>query len=703
MDEETENVTHVPNLLHFHAMEPDDYNTPATVPIIIDNGCTTYRFGFSNASAPYTIPNIYSRYRERKHNLQIALFGDNVEVESGAKTQSKTAWEGDILINFDAMENALDYAFCKLGLNTDSVLHPVVISERLCTPMYSRSVLSELLFEGYNVPRAAFAIDALMSFYHNTPNQPKRDGVVVSFNSASTSIIPVLNGKGILANAKRMPWGANQASEYLLKLVQMKYPYFPTRVTSQQSAWMLRTFCEVSPNYVQTLRELSTPEGMRVHDRIVQFPFVAPEEKTQEELARQAERKREAGRRLQEMAIAKRKEKMETLASDLAEALALKERMKSGEVVGDALDAELERLNYDDVTHLNNALKNMQQAMKRARKKEGEMDEEEELSENSLREKRKQKLMKANSDARKIQKAQRMEEKRLKEEEALREQGERDRDLTAWSNKIRSQHETIMQRMQMRKRQRAALLDRKSAASQSRMKNVASLAVDIPGPRKRRKGNEEDTFGADDEDWQIYRKINTGAPDESEEEDLVRLAALEKQLLEHDPTFSMSQTYASLSTARSKLLEAFRPAYAEEDVRGHARIHLNVERYRCVETWFSPGIAGCESAGLGEVLQFVLSRFKSEQRLRMAKNVFLTGAPAQFPGLSTRIHAAVQEVLEPGAEIDVRVAKDPALDAWYGMARFSETDEFAQIGITRALYDEHGPQRVIRWWGSNWV
>ena len=34
----------------------------------------------------------------------------------------------------------------------------------------------------------------------------------------------------------RIPWGAIQASEYLLKIVQMKYPYFLTRVTPQQSA-----------------------------------------------------------------------------------------------------------------------------------------------------------------------------------------------------------------------------------------------------------------------------------------------------------------------------------------------------------------------------------------------------------------------------------------------------------------------------------
>jgi len=49
--------------------------------------------------------------------------------------------------------------------------------------------------------------------------------------------------------------------------------------------------------------------------------------------------------------------------------------------------------------------------------------------------------MKANSDARKIQKEQRIEDKRIKAEEAAREQDERDRDLIAWSNKMRSQHD----------------------------------------------------------------------------------------------------------------------------------------------------------------------------------------------------------------------------------------------------------------------
>lgn len=113
------------------------------------------------------------------------------------------------------------------------------------------------MFELYSVPSLTYAVDAVLSFYHNKlPSPPSSQytasGLAISFNASSTSVIPILNGKGIMSQAKRcalyslfrasislvdpeshrIPWGSQQASEYLLKLIQLKYPTFSTRITA---------------------------------------------------------------------------------------------------------------------------------------------------------------------------------------------------------------------------------------------------------------------------------------------------------------------------------------------------------------------------------------------------------------------------------------------------------------------------------------
>ena len=71
----------------------------------------------------------------------------------------------------------------------------------------SSAVTSELMFELYSVPSLTYCVDSVMSFYHNNlPSPPvpfTSDGIVVSFNTASTSVIPILNGKGLMSHAKR--------------------------------------------------------------------------------------------------------------------------------------------------------------------------------------------------------------------------------------------------------------------------------------------------------------------------------------------------------------------------------------------------------------------------------------------------------------------------------------------------------------------
>jgi actin-related protein 5 len=63
------------------------------------------------------------------------------------------------------------------------------------------------MFELYSVPSLAYCVDGIMSFYENNhppPNQAyDANGIVVSFNTASTSVTPILDGKGIMSAAKR--------------------------------------------------------------------------------------------------------------------------------------------------------------------------------------------------------------------------------------------------------------------------------------------------------------------------------------------------------------------------------------------------------------------------------------------------------------------------------------------------------------------
>ena len=61
---------------------------------------------------------------------------------------------------------------------------------------------------------------------------------------------------------------------------------------------MLRNFCEFAPDYPSLLQSLKDPLNLRASEQIIQFPYVLPvqEEKTEEELARIAEKRKEQGK-----------------------------------------------------------------------------------------------------------------------------------------------------------------------------------------------------------------------------------------------------------------------------------------------------------------------------------------------------------------------------------------------------------------------
>ncbi|KAF5361609.1 hypothetical protein D9758_007352 [Tetrapyrgos nigripes] len=753
------------------------------------------------------------------------------------------------------------------------------MTERLCSPLHSRALTSELMFEQYRVPSLAYCVDGIMSFYHNSP--PSSSGIVISFNTASTSIIPILHGRGILSHAKRLPWGSSQSTDYLLKLIQLKYPNFPTRVTQSQAAWMLHNFCSFMPNpnptpvvgttntYLSLLRTFSKdPSTLTEHTAVVQFPWSSsplntfdtnsgpgrstPDPATADAMSidpsseqAKLEKRREQGKKLQEISAKARLEKLKQKEEDLAYLLELRRGRREeggdyyvgdGDGDGDVGDTShkddidekwlkrLVREGFDDEKRLDDTIKKFEASLRKSKAKDKDASQAPEdqqpvepeepsypllsipdtdLTEDQLREKRKQKLLKAGYDARvraKREKAlkeerERVEREREREErerEEKEEEEEREENFGGWKRRLRGEQEALISRIKARSRRRAALNtgDRKSAAAQARMKNIANLAGDervnpksrnkysgtggvagssagagsggASGGGGKRKDKGEDMFGLNDEDWAIYHKIakrNEPPSSDSEQEDLSKLSLIEQKLLTHDPSFTFQDTHASLShySQHSAILAAFKPSFygnanvavagananpgvgvgvgvgtpstaigGIDDIASQWQIHLNTERYRVCETWFEPGLAGVDCAGLGELVMGVLNSVSNSSssttflsssspdhspdsiKRLLTSNILLTGTPSLLPGLIPRLHEALRPVLPVDLPIQIRRAEDPGLDAWRGMARFAGTEEFGGggggrgVSMTREEYEEYGGERVKRWWGGNW-
>ena len=62
----------------------------------------------------------------------------------------------------------------------------------------------------------------------------------------------------------------------------------------------------------------------------------------------------------------------------------------------------------------------------------------------------------------------------------------------------------MLEAKRQRQSKKAELGKRRSAASQNRMRIISSLGADIAVKKGKQS---EDTFGMDDEDWNVYRAI----------------------------------------------------------------------------------------------------------------------------------------------------------------------------------------------------
>ena len=240
----------------------------------------------------------------------------------------------------------------------------------------------------------------------------------------------------------------------------------------------------------------------------------------------------------------------------------------------------------------------------------------------------------------------------------------------------------ILERLAKYEELKRDMVNRHSKTNMKRMQTLAELGKDSDGMERGGSNWEDDDFGKNDEDWEIYREVNKNNINEEEEEDYNRLHDIENQISEMDKNY-----FGNVQQYQYNF-------YHENDY-----FILGVDQFRCAELIFKPYIIGVEQAGIIEIISQIFKNMNINIKKNLAKNIFITGGNTYYPFLKERIYHDLRSYLPIDVDINVKRAANPVLDAWKG-ARLFFNDTYSLNGIKNNLrnniyiskkeYEEYG-------------
>ncbi|KAF6211304.1 hypothetical protein GE061_014421 [Apolygus lucorum] len=607
----------------------------SSIPIVIDNGSYNCRVGWANSSKPLLIfKNVLAKPRKErgKKDGEMQIGNDILNIEA-VRGNLKTQFDKNVVTHMEVQEYIFNYTFSHLGIDTDiGVDHPIVMTEAVTNPNFSRNLMSQLLFECYNVPSVCYCVDSLSSYWR-CPSVNKTS-LLISAGYYTTHIIPIVGGVVDFKRSRRLDLGGQQITYYLHKLLQLKYPVHFNALNLSRAEELLHDHCRISVDYKGELEKWADPEYYDSHLKCIQLPFSAPPISllTPEQ---QKGRRRETARKLVEVNARKREEKLAEDEEQFNQLLSIQDLLEEGEDI--EYQRSLDEFGLKSTEDLLKMISTLQARIERTRQKIA----------NS---------MAGNSE----ETTEEPKPKMMKQFHVPRNE----EDFNVWIESMRKKRDELVERKAVRKQRRLDMAKRRTVASVERMRLISQLAADNE--------KKEDDFGRRDQDWDVYKAINKEGDSDSEAE-AEKLVELEEALRLHDPTYVVDSGKSVLATAESH------------------RLHFAVESIRAGEALFQPSaLLGWGQAGLSDLIAWVLKMFPEDVADELAKDVCLTGGLANLPGLKEKIISQLIEVRPFKSRVNVRIVPQPSLGAWYGCKQFASNPDSRQYFVTRAEYDEKG-------------
>lgn len=693
--------------------------------IIIDNGSFMCRAGWSNHSNPSLIfDNILQKYQTKKDNSEIIYtLGSSHIPSNSTRLLTRTAFDQQLVYQYEVMELELDGIFNQLKLDRYPIDYPIIMTESPCNPSLYRKQMTELLFECYGSKKISYGCDALFSHYSNDSSP---HSVIVSSGHHATHIIPMLSGHVDKNSVKRLSIGGYEMADYLLRLLQCKYPTFPYKLSFSQAQSILRNYTFVAEHYLNELRQFTSVETYQTDKDIAfQFPYTDDNGTLNqdpillaEEQARIQEKKEQFRTRMKQQAEQKRLEKLALLEKDLSGLEHMKDS-KSLYIDEDDYLRYLKRFGYKSEQDLEDTIQQISIQVEKIRNKIAGVDQatqnekpiynfdlldilDTELDEDQIKEKKRLRLIKASMEARERMKLEKEQEQQRLLEKESREEEKRQQNLENWIKEKRQSRQELIEKLRKVKRIQQNLHDRKSQASTQRIKSLAMLVgEDEPSDIKRKKkmeADEEDGFGDDDKDWSIYRDVTNEEYEEMEENIENEIREVDEQLEKHDPDYWKLESEEEVGNngMNDDVSMLFYHGTSEgQDIAKAYQIHLNIERIRVPEVLFQPSIMGIDSAGIVEILNDTFQRYGDTQFM-LANDIFLTGGNVKYPGFIRRLENEIRAIRPIDSSFRIRVAKNPELDAWNGASKYArDYYEHKDTWWTKEMYNEEGFERLL--------
>lgn len=347
---------------------------PLPIPLVLDNGSFQARAGWA---CPGPDPGPEPRLQFRAvcaRGRGGARGGAGPQVGNALGSLEPLRWmlrspfDRNVPVNLELQELLLDYSFQHLGVSSQGCVdHPIVLTEAVCNPLYSRQMMSELLFECYGIPKVAYGIDSLFSFYHNKPKNSVSCGLIISSGYQCTHILPILEGRLDARNCKRINLGGSQAAGYLQRLLQLKYPGHLAAITLSRMEEILHEHSYIAEDYGEELQKWQCPDYYENNVHKMQLPFSSKLLGSTLTAEEKQERRQQQLRRLQELNARRREEKLQLDQERLDRLLYVQELLEDGQM--DQFHKALIELNMDSPEELQSYIQKLSAAVEQAKQK----------------------------------------------------------------------------------------------------------------------------------------------------------------------------------------------------------------------------------------------------------------------------------------------------------------------------------------------